>query len=46
MKIFSLTLQHLENQTRFANKYELSFAQAGIQIEIISRMGHSEGLDF
>ena len=33
-------------QTRFANKYGISFAQAGLQIEVISRMGRSEGLDF
>ncbi len=35
-----------DTQTRFANKYGISFAQAGIQIEVISRMGRSEGLDF
>ena len=35
-----------DTQTRFANKYGISFAQAGVQIEVISRMGRSEGLDF
>ena len=35
-----------DTQTRFANKYGISFAQAGLQIEVISRMGRSEGLDF
>ena len=35
-----------DTRTRFANKYGISFAQAGLQIEVISRMGRSEGLDF
>ena len=35
-----------DTQTRFANKYGISFAQAGLQIEVISRMGRDEGLDF
>ena len=35
-----------DTQTRFANKYGISFAQAGLQIEVISKMGRDEGLDF
>ena len=35
-----------DTQTRFANKYGLSLARAGIQIEVISKMGRDEGLDF
>lgn len=35
-----------DTQTRFANKYGISFAQAGLQIEVITRMGRDEGLDF
>ena len=35
-----------DTQTRFAHKYGISLAQAGVQIEVISRMGRDEGLDF
>ena len=35
-----------DTQTRFADKYGISFAQAGLQIEVISRMGRDEGFDF
>ena len=35
-----------DTQTRFADKYGISFARAGLQIEAISKMGRDEGLDF
>ena len=35
-----------DTQTRFADKYGISFNDAGRQIEHISRMGNAEGLDF
>lgn len=35
-----------DTQTRFADKYGISFEAAGRQIENISQMGIAEGLDF
>ena len=35
-----------DTQTRFADKYGISFEAAGRQIETISQMGIAEGLDF
>ncbi len=35
-----------DTQTRFADKYGISFEAAGRQIETISQMGMGEGLDF
>ena len=35
-----------DTQTRFAKKYRISFDAAGQQIEMISRMGRDEGIDF
>lgn len=35
-----------DTQTRFADKYGISFEAAGRQIDAISKMGRDEGLDF